>query len=57
VMCSYFTALADTAAEQQVVRERLLYQLQAVAPAFRPTAPTPHRTSRTSWTSSSGSVP
>jgi alkanesulfonate monooxygenase SsuD/methylene tetrahydromethanopterin reductase-like flavin-dependent oxidoreductase (luciferase family) len=34
VMCSYFTALVDTAAEQQVARERLLYQLQAVAPAF-----------------------
>jgi alkanesulfonate monooxygenase SsuD/methylene tetrahydromethanopterin reductase-like flavin-dependent oxidoreductase (luciferase family) len=44
VMCSYFTVLADTPAEQQLARERLLFQLRAVAPAFpadRSTAP-PH---------------
>jgi alkanesulfonate monooxygenase SsuD/methylene tetrahydromethanopterin reductase-like flavin-dependent oxidoreductase (luciferase family) len=34
VMCSYFTVLADTAAEQQVARARLLDYLRAVAPAF-----------------------
>jgi alkanesulfonate monooxygenase SsuD/methylene tetrahydromethanopterin reductase-like flavin-dependent oxidoreductase (luciferase family) len=34
VMCSYFTVLADTAADQQAARERLLYYLQSVAPAF-----------------------
>ncbi|MDA1036704.1 MAG: LLM class flavin-dependent oxidoreductase [Chloroflexi bacterium] len=33
-MCSYFFGLADTAAEEMKVRERLLFYLQAITPAF-----------------------
>jgi alkanesulfonate monooxygenase SsuD/methylene tetrahydromethanopterin reductase-like flavin-dependent oxidoreductase (luciferase family) len=33
-MCSYFTALADTADEQRVARERLLFYLRGISPAF-----------------------
>jgi alkanesulfonate monooxygenase SsuD/methylene tetrahydromethanopterin reductase-like flavin-dependent oxidoreductase (luciferase family) len=33
-MCSYFVVLADTAEEQRAARERLLFYLQSVAPAF-----------------------
>src|SRR5439155_24664924 len=33
-MCSYFTALVDTPQEQRAARERLLFYLQAITPAF-----------------------
>jgi alkanesulfonate monooxygenase SsuD/methylene tetrahydromethanopterin reductase-like flavin-dependent oxidoreductase (luciferase family) len=33
-MCSYFVALADTPDEQRAARERLLFYLQAISPAF-----------------------
>ena len=33
-MCSYFFGLADTKAEETKVRERLLFYLQAITPAF-----------------------
>lgn len=34
VMCSYFTALADTAEEQQAAKERLLFYLKGIIPAL-----------------------
>ena len=33
-MCSYFTALADTPEEQRAARERLLFYLRGISPAF-----------------------
>jgi alkanesulfonate monooxygenase SsuD/methylene tetrahydromethanopterin reductase-like flavin-dependent oxidoreductase (luciferase family) len=33
-MCSYFTALADTPDEQRAARERLLFYLRGISPAF-----------------------
>ena len=33
-MCSYFTVLADTPEEQRAARERLLFYLRGIAPAF-----------------------
>jgi alkanesulfonate monooxygenase SsuD/methylene tetrahydromethanopterin reductase-like flavin-dependent oxidoreductase (luciferase family) len=44
VKCSYFVALADNETEQQAARERLLFYLRGIVPAFpadRSTAP-PH---------------
>jgi alkanesulfonate monooxygenase SsuD/methylene tetrahydromethanopterin reductase-like flavin-dependent oxidoreductase (luciferase family) len=43
-MCSYFTCLADTGAEVQAARERLLFYLKNIAPAFpsNPQTAPPH---------------
>jgi alkanesulfonate monooxygenase SsuD/methylene tetrahydromethanopterin reductase-like flavin-dependent oxidoreductase (luciferase family) len=43
-MCSYFTCLADTDAEVQAARERLLFYLKNIAPAFpsNPETAPPH---------------